>query len=131
MCIVKVTSEDGLVGWGEGYGPAAVVKAGVDLLTPYVVGQHVLETETIWSIMYRRTLDFARRGVLVASISAIDIALWDLKGKTLGEPVHRLLGGAKREAIVPYATGMYFSQVENLSQRLAEEASAYRDMGFK
>ena len=59
--------------------------------------------------MYRKSLDFARRGVLVASISAIDIALWDIKGKLLGLSVGELLGGVHRENIVPYATGMYFT----------------------
>ena len=60
ICIVKVTSDTGHVGWGEGYGPADIIKAGIEHLTPFVIGKNPLETETIWSIMYRRTLDFAR-----------------------------------------------------------------------
>ena len=90
ICIVKITSESGHVGWGEGYGPAGIVKAGIDFLSPFVLNEDALETETIWNIMYRRTLDFARRGVLVSAMSAIDVALWDLKGKILGQPVNLL-----------------------------------------
>ncbi len=130
ICIVKVTSSTGHVGWGEGYGPAGIVQAGIEHLTPYVIDQNPLETETIWSNLYRRTLDFARRGVLVASISAIDVALWDLKGKILEQPVHLLLGGKKRDKIVPYATGMYFSN-GNLTETLPKEARCYADLGFK
>ncbi|GAF02145.1 mandelate racemase/muconate lactonizing enzyme family protein [Saccharicrinis fermentans] len=131
ICIVKITCDDGHVGWGEGYGPAKLVKAGIEHLTPYVLGQNPLQTETIWSIMYRRTLDFARRGILVSAMSAIDVALWDLKGKICDQPVHLLLGGKKRDVILPYATGMYYSNCDNLGQKLANEAKEYADLGYK
>ena len=131
ICIVKVTSDSGHVGWGEGYGPAGIVKAGIEHLTPFVINQNALEIETIWSTMYRRTLDFARRGILVSAMSAIDVALWDLKGKILQQPVHLLLGGKKRDKIIPYATGMYFSENDNLSHLLSQEAKQYADAGFK
>ena len=75
--------------------------------------------------MYRKSLDFARRGVLVASISAIDIALWDIKGKLLGLSVGELLGGVHRENIVPYATGMYFTDKENPTKDYKIEAEKY------
>jgi len=131
ICIVKITSDSGHVGWGEGYGPAGMVQAGIEHLAPFVLGQNPLETETIWSIMYRRTLDFARRGILVSAISAIDVALWDLKGKILEQPVYLLLGGKKRESIIPYATGMYFSKGGNLGKKLSTEAKHYADLGYK
>ena len=131
ICIVKVTTDEGLVGWGEGYGPATVLRAGVEFLKPFLIGLDPLRTETIWQTMYRRTLDYARRGILMASVSAIDIALWDLKGKILGQPIHVLLGGKKRDRIRPYATGMYFSRdTENLAPALAEEALYYKENGF-
>ena len=132
ICIVKITSDTGHVGWGEGYGPAEVIQAGIKHLTPFVVRQNPLETETIWSTMYRRTLDFARRGILVSALSAIDVALWDLKGKILELPVHLLLGGKKRDSIVPYATGMYFTNTRGkLCDVLSLEAKNYADMGYK
>lgn len=131
ICIVKITSNSGHVGWGEGYGPAGIIKAGIEHLTPYVLNQNALETETIWGTMYRRTLDFARRGILVSAISAIDVALWDLKGKILEQPVHLLLGGKKRDKIIPYATGMYFTKRKNMKEGLCQEAKMYAAKGFK
>lgn len=131
ICIVKITSDTGHVGWGEGYGPATIIRAGIEHLKPFILGQHPLKTERIWGIMYRRTLDFARSGVLVSAISAIDVALWDLKGKILEQPVHLLLGGKKRDCVVPYATGMYFTEHEQHSQCLPREARHYADMGYR
>jgi len=131
ICIVKITSESGHVGWGEGYGPAGLIKAGIEHITPFIIGQNPLETETVWSIMYRRTMDFSRRGIMVSAISALDVALWDLKGKILDQPVHLLLGGKKRDVIIPYATGMYFSHCDNLSDALASEAKEYVKLGYR
>lgn len=131
ICIVKVTASNGQYGWGEGYGPASVLEAGIKLLKPIVIGLNPLENEVVWNQMYRKTLDYARRGVLVASMSAIDIAIWDLKGKILGLPVSTLLGGAHRDKIKPYATGLYFTSHENPSQEFDEEIRSYVAQGFK
>lgn len=131
ICLVKITCNSGQVGWGEGYGPASVIKSCIDHLKPYIIGASPLEIETIWYTMYRRTMDFSRSGVLVSAISAIDVALWDLKGKILNQPVHLLMGGKKRDHIVPYATGMYFTQGDNLAEKLAKEAKSYAADGFK
>lgn len=131
ICVVKVTASDGTYGWGEGYGPATVLEEGVKLIAPHVVGKNPLENEVIWNHMYRKTLDYARRGVLVASLSAIDIAIWDLKGKILGLPISILLGGAHRTKIRPYATGLYFTNYENPAEGLVDEAKSYVEQGFK
>jgi len=131
ICVVKVTASNGEHGWGEGYGPASVLEAGIKLLKPIVIGSNPLENEVIWNQMYRKTLDYARRGTLVASMSAIDIAIWDLKGKILGLPVSTLLGGAHRDKIRPYATGLYFTNHDNPSQEFEAEAHKYLAQGFK
>ena len=131
ICIVKITTDTGVHGWGEGYGPADVIKAGIKLLTPILLGKNPLEQETLWFDMYRKTLDFARRGVLAASISALDVALWDLKGKLLNLPVSVLLGGKHRQRIMPYATGLYFSKSHQLADNLAKEAQEYVQQGFR
>ena len=131
ICVVKITTLDGQYGWGEGYGPANVLEAGINLLKPIVIGKNPLENEVIWSDMYRKTLDFARRGILVASMSAIDIALWDLKGKILELPVSVLLGGAQRSQVRPYATGLYFSDYNNPSKDFDKEVRQYIRKGFK
>ncbi len=131
VCLTRVKVEDGTVGWGEGYGPASVVKSGVEMLAPSIIGMNAMEIGRIWQHMYLKTLDFSRSGVLLASISSIDIALWDLKGKLLEQPVHSLLGGKRRDRIQVYATGMYFTEGGNLQQKLADEAQSYVDQGFK
>ena len=131
ICVVKIITDTGLVGWGEGYGPADVLQAGIKLLAPLLIGRDPLENETLWHDMYRKTLDFGRRGVLVASISAIDIALWDVKGKAMDQSVSLLMGGQHRNRVKPYATGLYFSEVEDLAHELAEEAKRYVAQGFQ
>ncbi|MDE2854555.1 MAG: mandelate racemase/muconate lactonizing enzyme family protein [Chloroflexota bacterium] len=131
VCLVKVIAADGTYGWGEGYGPANVVKAGVEFLAPLALGEDPLQVEAIWNKMHLRALNYARRGVLVAAISAIDIALWDLRGKLLGQPVSVLLGGRRRERIMVYATGMYFTETEDLAGKLADEAQRYAAQGFR
>lgn len=131
ICIVKVTLEDGTYGWGEGYGPAGVIKAGIEFFTPFLLGREALGHEVIWQEMYHRSLDYARSGTLQAAISAIDVALWDIKGKLLGQPVSVLLGGVKNPIIEPYATGLYFTKVDNLEEELVSEALHYKREGFK
>jgi len=130
ICVVKITTDEGTVGWGEGYGPADVLEAGIKLLKPLLLGENPLNNEVLWFNMYRKTLDFARRGILVASISALDVALWDIKGKALNLPVCTLLGGCYRDRVVPYATGLYFSDCDDLPARLAKEAKDYVRQGF-
>ena len=131
ICLVKLIAEDGSYGWGEGYGPARVIQAGVEYLAPLVVGEDPLQVEAIWNKMHLRSLDYARRGVLVAAISALDIAIWDLRGKLLGQPVSVLLGGRRREKIKVYATGMYFIDTEDLVGKLVAEAQTYVAGGYK
>lgn len=131
ICLVRVTTDDGTYGWGEGYGPANVVKAGIEFFNQFILGMDALEHEVVWQQMYLRSLDYARRGVLLASLSAIDIALWDIKGKHYQLPVSTLMGGRKTEVIKPYATGLYFSKCNVLKEKLVEEALLYKEQGFK
>jgi len=131
ICIVKITLEDGTYGWGEGYGPANLIKEGINFFKSFITGKSALEHETIWQEMYLRSLDYGRSGVFQAAISAIDIALWDLKGKILNQPVAVLLGGIKNPVIQPYATGLYFARVDDLTQKLVDEAIDYKNQGFR
>ena len=130
ICLVKITCSNGQYGWGEGYGPASVLESGIKLLRPLLIGENPIENEVIWNLMYRKTLDYARKGVLVASISAVDIAVMDLKGKILGLSVADLIGGVFRKKVKPYATGMYFPDLENTSKNFQKEAEKYINMGF-
>lgn len=131
ICLVKVTTENGTVGWGEGYGPAYLVKAAIEFFTPHITGKDALQHEVVWQEMYLRSLDYARKGVMLAGLSAIDISLWDIKGKHFGMPVSSLLGGRKSEYVQPYATGLYFSNGGDCLDRLVDEALEYKARGFK
>lgn len=131
VCLVKVSTDDDVYGWGEGYGPADVVAAGIRFLAPFVLGEDPLHSATIWQTLYRRSLDYARRGVLVSAHSAIDIALWDIKGKLLQQPVSVLLGGPRRTSVAVYATGLYFTHTSDLPGALAAEAVTYAEQGFR
>ena len=130
ICLVKITCDDGTFGWGEGYGPAGVIKAGIEFFRELLIGRNPLDTESLWQIMYLHSLDYARRGILLSALSAIDVALWDLKGKILSQPVSVLLGGRRRQSVRTYASGMYFTETESLSEKLAQEALGYKKQGF-
>ena len=131
ICIVKIISDDGIVGWGEAYGPAPVVKESINYIKQNIIGMNPLESDVIWSTLFRRVHDYGRSGVFVSAISAIDIALWDIKGKYHKLPVSTLLGGSYREKIRPYATGLYFSDSKTLTDDLCNEALEYVNEGFK
>lgn len=131
ICLVKIITDSGIVGWGEGYGPAKVLKAGVDFLRDFLIGLNPLGNDAIWSLLYRRSLDYARSGILMSAVSAIDVALWDVKGKALKLPVYDLLGGKKRDYLTPYATGLYFQKGNNLESMLVDEALMYKELNFK
>ena len=131
ICIVKIICDNGIVGWGEAYGPATVVKESVNYIKQNIIGMNPLDSDVIWSTLFRRVHDYGRSGVFVSAISAIDIALWDIKGKYHKLPVSTLLGGSYREKIRPYATGLYFSDSETLTDDLCNEAMEYVNEGFK
>jgi len=130
VCIVKITTNEGIIGWGEGYGPGHVVKAGIEQITPYILGKNPLHHENILQEIYRHIYDYSRKGIFISAVSAIDIALWDIKGKILQQPVSTLLGGRKRDKVKVYATGLYFTHHENLTELLKEEARSYKEQGY-
>jgi D-galactarolactone cycloisomerase len=130
ICIVKITLNNGMIGWGEGYGPGLLIKAGIEQLSPLVLGKNPLHIENIWQDMFRYAYDYARKGVYLSSLSAIDIALWDLKGKLLQQPIGILLGGQRRKKVKVYATGLYFTRTGDMTAKLKEEAQLYKSQGF-
>lgn len=101
---LRIDTDSGVSGWGEPVveGRAQTVAAAVDELSDYLVGRDPRHIEDLWSVMYRG--GFYRGGpVLMSAIAGIDQALWDIKGKDLGQPVHTLLGGPVRECIRCYS----------------------------
>jgi len=129
--IVEIETDQGVVGWGECYGPARITAAVVDSVAPWLVGEDPLRTDHLWRTIYARLRDHGQKGVVIQGLSGIDIALWDIKGKHFGVPVHQLLGGPVRTEIKAYATGLYRRKSGDPIHYLAEEAAAYVAEGFK
>lgn len=133
LCVVD--TDEGIQGVGEAFyvgGPAQVVATLIDDgLGPLVVGHDPFDTGVLWDRLYNWTRDQGQKGLTISAISAIDIALWDIKGKALGLPVYKLLGGAYRSRARAYATGLYEPQgVASIVDALVEEAVAYQQAGF-
>lgn len=109
--LVRIETEDGIYGWGEGgqYGPPEPVKACIEhVLAPMLMGRDPLDKAVLWHEMYNHTRDFGQKGSYIEAISAIDIALWDICGKALNVPVSKLMGGTQRKTVEMYATGCYY-----------------------
>ena len=132
IMLVEILTEDGLSGFGEAFGNAYINSVIVEkVYKPRLIGRNVFESGSIWDDLYNILRDCGQKGSCVQALSAIDNALWDLKGKYVHLPVYTLLGGARREKIIPYATGLYHSISPRLEKELAEEAVSYVDAGFQ
>ena len=133
--ICEVSTDEGIQGLGEAFyfgGPAKIAASLIeDALGPLITGRDPLDNAVIWDFLYNWTRDQGMKGVTISALSAIDIALWDIKGKALGVPVYILLGGAYRDRARAYATGLYEPQnVPNVVDALVEEAAGYKASGF-
>jgi len=118
--LVKVTASDGTVGWGQIYsgGWQAAIAALHDWVTPLVQGADVNDT-LLQERVERILQNLGRSGPVIHAISGIDIALWDIRGKIAGVPVHALLGGHKRQRIQVYASLLqYGGSVEHVSRNV-------------
>jgi len=128
--LVKITTDDGVVGWGEGLSsPTAALLH--DGFAPLLLGADPMQRNGLWERMYHQLYNANLAGGYGASaISAVDIALWDIAGKAAGLPVNELLGGRVREKIAVYATGLYYTEGE-FPDRLLDEARMYVELGFQ
>ncbi|MGO9247991.1 MAG: mandelate racemase/muconate lactonizing enzyme family protein [Solirubrobacteraceae bacterium] len=108
--LVKVTTNDGTVGWGETYGivaPQAVVAIINDVLAPQLSGREPDDVAALWEELYALMRVRGHwSGYFTDALAGVDIALWDLKGKLAGRPVYELLGGKRRDRIAAYASGL-------------------------
>lgn len=129
--LVEITTGDGITGWGEAFGPPELTAPIVAWLAPLLVDQDAMAREALWQALYNRLRDHGQRGIVVEAISAIDIALWDIAGKALGLPVHRLMGGPLRTEIEAYATGFYRRERDDHLAYLTAEAEQRLSEGFR
>ncbi len=125
--VVEIECDDGTIGIGNAALAPHAVKTTIDTyLKPLLVGRDPLDSEHIWQTMYRSTMPWGRKGIGMTAISAIDLAIWDLKGKLLSQPVFRLLGGRTKQKLPVYASRLYCQPLEALHA----EAKAYAEQGF-
>jgi L-rhamnonate dehydratase len=127
--VVRITTDDGVVGLGfVGGGKASAAGPMLDeQVRDLLVGKDCLATELISEQLQRATVFYGMGGVAQALISGVDIALWDIKGKLLGQPVYNLLGGKVRSRVRAYASELYAR--EDLSS-LDAEARSHAAAGF-
>lgn len=132
IMILEIITEDGISGFGEAFGNAFINKAIIDnAYAPKLIGQNIFDSSKIWDELYNLLRDNGQKGSCIEALSAVDNALWDLKGKYTHLPVYQLMGGARRKRIMPYATGLYHSKSDTLEKDLVEEAVSYVDAGFR
>ena len=126
--VVEIFTDDGLLGIGNAALAPPLVKQTIDLyLKPLLIHQNPWDIEFLWQHMYRKTMAFGRKGIAMAAISAVDIALWDILGKSVKQPVYRLLGGRTKPRIPVYASRLYSVELN----QLAAEAKRYKDEGYQ
>jgi D-arabinonate dehydratase len=127
--IVVIETDGGVAGTGFGMTRNAPIGAIVDRnLAPLLLGADPLMTEELWERLYYRNLTIAGRGVFMRALSAVDVALWDIKGQVAGQPIWRLLGGARTRAPLAVAGGYVGSGRTN--DDLAREVDDYVRRGF-
>src|SRR5579864_737772 len=126
--IVEIFTDDGHVGIGNAALSPQITKHVIDLhLKPLLIGHDPWDSERLWQHMYRKTMAFGRKGIGMVAISAVDIALWDLLGKSAKQPVFRLLGGRTKARIPVYASRLYGVELSEL----AAEAKRYKNEGYR
>jgi L-alanine-DL-glutamate epimerase-like enolase superfamily enzyme len=131
--LVEVETDQGVAGLGEAAhfgGPMASTAQVIEHeLRDYLIGQDPRNIEYLWELMHRRAYKHARGGIVIAAISGIDIALWDIRGKMAGLPLWQLLGGYRRR-VPAYATGGFYSRGKGIKE-LTREMQAYVEHGFR
>ena len=121
-----ITTDEGVTGIHGPISYRSQLLVAVDGLSPHIIGRDPLENRLIWDVMSRFDRH-ARSGLMLMAISAVDIALWDLKGKILGQPVYKLLGGG-RSKLRPYISTLSFS-IE--LEKARDKALELKEMGFR
>ncbi|QJP15068.1 mandelate racemase/muconate lactonizing enzyme family protein [Starkeya sp. ORNL1] len=106
-CLVEIVTDTGLTGWGECFGPARPNAAVVNAFRHLLIDADPLAGDVIWQNLYNRFRDQGQKGLVISGLSGVDIALWDIRGKHFGAPVHQLMGGPMRTKVQAYATGTY------------------------
>src|SRR5690242_17014658 len=127
--VIRIHTDEGIVGVAEVDSSAETVKAAIEAprshaigagLRALLVGEDPLAVEHLWDMLYRRAIYFGRRGIGIHALSGVEIALWDIKGKALGQPVCALLGTPRRDRIRAYASTLMPETLGAVGGRVAE-----------
>lgn len=134
--IVELITDADITGWGEslchGLQPPDIAASIVhSALKPLLLGQDPQDVDVLWERMYNLTRPFGQKGAVPNAISAVDIALWDCLGRAAGKPIYKLLGGAYRTQVQPYATGFYRRAGVSYPADAIEEARRHMANGFR
>ncbi len=134
--LVEVTTDEGVTGWGECFGPGTIALANKGIvekvIAPMVLGADPIDRDVLWHKVYNLMRDHGQKGMPLQALSGVDIALWDIAGKVAGLPIHKLIGGAHRTRVPVYGYGMMLKResVADHVARFADEAAAIKGMGF-
>ena len=127
--LVRITTDSGIYGVGSaGVGSGASAYVLEHHLKPILVGQDPFDVEFLWESMFRNTLNYGRKGLVLEAISGADSALWDIMGKATGQPVYNLLGGRTQTKIPVYGSRLYANRDLDV---LAGQAEALVKAGFR
>src|ERR1700691_2549214 len=127
---VKIQTDSGLVGWGEGtlgWKESAVRELILDFGRRYVVGQNPFDIEDLWFRLYQ--IEHNTGPVMYSAMAGIEMAVWDIVGKACNQPVYNLVGGKVRSRVKAYANGWY-SSIADLRE-LSEKAKGVVARGYK
>ena len=131
---VKLTTDEGIVGWGDGtleWKESTVRDLILDLGRRYVIGHNPFDIESIWFQLYQ--VEHNTGPIMYAAMAGIETALWDIVGKATGQPVYNLVGGRVRSKLKAYANGWYAydGDLGKLSERAQEAVGrGYRALKF-
>lgn len=129
VVVMKVITDDGVVGWGETYGSADTI-SGIASIAQMAIGEDPANISQLWHKIHRATFQsHGYAGVAVMATSAIDTALHDIVGKASGKSVAEVMGGRLHDSIAVYATGLYYVDNYALQPHL-DEAVGYVEQGF-
>ena len=136
ICLIKVSTDEGIVGWSDIETQPHVAHAVVNAppsgtgvfegLRDLVIGEDPFEVEKLWNKVYKGTVYYGRRGVAIQVLSGFDIACWDIMGKAVGKPIYKLLGAGYRKKIRAYASTLFRPNPKDI--KIA--CKKYIDQGF-
>ncbi|MFA7067477.1 MAG: mandelate racemase/muconate lactonizing enzyme family protein [Acidaminococcaceae bacterium] len=134
--LVRINTDEGICGWGEaGLAYGKGWRAGMGMIQDFaeqIIGMDPMNIEQIWETIFRKTFWGMGGGTVVcAAMSAIDIALFDIKGKAFGVPVYQLLGGKTNDNIRVYASQVQFNWGTNLTKQMLTEPEEYAEVTLK